>query len=61
MLRRAQRGTPFLQRHDLRLDLEFRPGTVDVRLNAAYTIYLGRSPSAVTPPAGWDGLARWVS
>ena len=42
-------------------DLEFRPGTVEAWLHAAYATYLGRSPSAMTPPAGWNGLARWVS
>jgi hypothetical protein len=42
-------------------DLEFRTGTVAAWLHAAYVTYLGRRPSAVTPPAGWDGLTRWVS
>jgi hypothetical protein len=42
-------------------DLEFRPGTVEAWLHAAYATHLGRSPSAVTLPVGWDGLARWVS
>lgn len=42
-------------------DLEFRPGTVEGWLHAAYVTHLGRSPSAVTPPADWDGLTRWVS
>ncbi|MGI8310060.1 plasmid pRiA4b ORF-3 family protein [Saccharopolyspora hattusasensis] len=42
-------------------DLEFRPGTIEAWLHAAYVTYLGRSPSAVTPPTAWDGLARWLS
>jgi hypothetical protein len=42
-------------------DLEFRPGTVEAWLHAAYATYLGRSPSPVTPPTGWDGLTRWVT
>ncbi len=42
-------------------DLEFRPGTVEAWLHAGYVTHLGRSPSAATPPAGWDGLTRWVS
>lgn len=42
-------------------DLKFRTGTVEAWLHAAYVTYLGRPPSAVTPPPGWDGLARWVS
>lgn len=41
-------------------DLEFRQGTVEAWLHAAYTTYLGRSPSA-TPPIGWDGLTRWMT
>lgn len=41
-------------------DLEFRQGTVEAWLHAAYATYLGRSPSA-TPPIGWDGLTRWVT
>jgi hypothetical protein len=42
-------------------DLEFRPGTVEAWLHTAYATYLGRKPSAVTLPAGWDGLTRWVT
>ncbi len=42
-------------------DLEFRPGTVEAWLHAAYVTYLGRSPSAVTPPATWGGLPRGLS
>jgi hypothetical protein len=42
-------------------DLEFRAGTVEAWLHAAYATYLGRSPSAATPPTGWDGLTRWVT
>jgi hypothetical protein len=42
-------------------DLEFRTGTVEAWLHGAYVTHLGRPPSPVTPPAGWDGLARWVS
>lgn len=42
-------------------DLEFRPGTVESWLHAAYVTYLGRSPSGVTPPSTWDGLTRWLS
>lgn len=41
-------------------DLEFRPGTVEAWLHAAYATYLGRSPSALTLPAGWDGLTNWM-
>ena len=40
-------------------DLEFRPGTVEAWLHAAYATYLGRSPSGLTMPAGWDGLTNW--
>lgn len=40
-------------------DLEFRAGTVEAWLHAAYLIYLGRKAPAVTPPTGWDGLAHW--
>lgn len=42
-------------------DLEFRPGTVEAWLHAAYVTYLGRRPSTPTPPAGWDGLTDWTS
>jgi hypothetical protein len=40
--------------------LEFRPGTVETWLHAAYVTHLVRSPSALTPPAGWDGLTDWA-
>jgi hypothetical protein len=39
-------------------DLEFRPGTVEGWLHAAYLTNLGRRPAAATPPAGWDGLSN---
>jgi hypothetical protein len=42
-------------------DLEFRPGTVEAWLHAAYVTHLGRKPPATTLPRGWDGLTRWVS
>lgn len=42
-------------------DLEFRPGTVEAWLHAAYVTYLGQPPSALTLPAGWDGLTNWTS
>jgi hypothetical protein len=42
-------------------DLEFRAGTVEAWLHAAYLTHLGRRPSDVTLPAGWAGLTRWVS
>jgi hypothetical protein len=43
-------------------DLEFRPGTVEAWLHAAYLRYLGRSsqPVPLRPP-GWGGLAHWRS
>jgi hypothetical protein len=41
-------------------DLEFRPGTVESWLHAVYATYLGRPPSALTLPAGWDGLSNWA-
>jgi hypothetical protein len=42
------------------VDLEFQPGTVEAWLHAAYLTYLGRDPTAVTPPAGWAGLSGWA-
>lgn len=42
-------------------DLEFGNGTVEAWLHAAYVTSLGRSPSALTLPAGWDGLTNWMS
>lgn len=39
-------------------DLEFRTGTVEPWLHAVYVTHLGWSPSAGTPPAGWDDLTR---
>ncbi len=42
-------------------DLEFRPGTVEAWLHAAYLTYLGRRHPAPTPPTGWDGLTGWGS
>lgn len=42
-------------------DLEFRSGTVEAWLHAAYVTYLGRSPSDLALPAGWDGLTNWLS
>jgi hypothetical protein len=42
-------------------DLEFRPGTVEAWLHAAYLGYLGRPSRQATRPAGWDGLDRWRS
>jgi hypothetical protein len=41
-------------------DLEFRHGTVEAWLHAAYATYLGRPPSELTLPAGWDGLTNWT-
>lgn len=41
-------------------DLEFRPGTVEAWLHAVYATYLGRKPSALTLPTGWDGLSNWA-
>jgi hypothetical protein len=40
-------------------DLEFRSGTVEAWLHAAYLSYLGRPYPVVTPPSGWDGLDHW--
>jgi len=40
-------------------DLEFRSGTVEAWLHAAYLSYLGRQYPVLTLPAGWDGLDRW--
>ncbi|MFL6124002.1 plasmid pRiA4b ORF-3 family protein [Actinophytocola sp.] len=40
-------------------DLEFREETVEAWLHAVYATYLGRPPSALTLPAGWDGLSNW--
>ncbi len=42
-------------------DLEFRSGTVEAWLHAAYLSYLGRRYPVLTLPAGWDGLDRWRS
>lgn len=42
-------------------DLEFRPGTVEAWLHAAYLCVLGRPYPTPTPPAGWDGLDHWRS
>jgi hypothetical protein len=42
-------------------DLEFRPGTVEAWLFAAYLAYLGKQPPELTTPTGWDRLARWRS
>ncbi|KAA2265407.1 plasmid pRiA4b ORF-3 family protein [Solihabitans fulvus] len=42
-------------------DLEFRPGTVDAWLHAAYLAHLGRQFQSVTRPGGWAGLDRWKS
>jgi hypothetical protein len=42
-------------------DLEFRSGTVEAWLHAAYLEYLGRQHPVVTPPPGWDGLGHWGS
>ena len=42
-------------------DLEFRSGTVEAWLHAAYLSYLGRQYPVVTPPPGWDGLGHWQS
>lgn len=42
-------------------DLEFRSGTVEAWLHAAYLSYLGRQYLVVTLPSGWDGLDRWRS
>lgn len=39
-------------------DLEFRSGTVEAWLHAAYLSYLGRQLPALTLPPGWDGLDR---
>jgi hypothetical protein len=39
-------------------DLEFRTGTVEDWLHAAYATNLGRPPSELTLPAGWDGLTN---
>jgi hypothetical protein len=41
-------------------DLEFRTGTVEAWLHAAYATYLGRPQSELTLPAGWDGLTNWT-
>jgi hypothetical protein len=42
-------------------DLEFRPGTVEAWLHAAYLTYLGRRHPTPTAPTGWDGLTGWGS
>jgi hypothetical protein len=42
-------------------DLEFRTGTVEAWLHAAYLSYLGRQHPTLTPPSGWDGLDHWRS
>lgn len=42
-------------------DLEFRPGTVEAWLQAAYLSYLGRRHPPLTPPADWAGLDHWRS
>jgi hypothetical protein len=42
-------------------DLEFRLGTVEAWLHAAYLGYLGRPSQQVTRPADWDGLDHWRS
>lgn len=39
-------------------DLEFRPGTVETWLHAAYLAYLGRQFQPVTRPAAWAGPDR---
>lgn len=42
-------------------DLEFRPGTVEAWLRAAYLSYLARQYPVLTLPADWDGLDHWRS
>jgi hypothetical protein len=42
-------------------DLEFRSGTVEAWLHAAYLLYLGRQSQQVTRPGDWAGLDRWTS
>lgn len=40
-------------------DLEFRSGTVEAWLHAAYLSYLGRQYPVLTPPSDWEGLDHW--
>jgi Plasmid pRiA4b ORF-3-like protein len=42
-------------------DLEFRPGTVEAWLHAAYLAYLGRPRQQVDRPVDWGGLDHWRS
>lgn len=42
-------------------DMEFRPGSVEAWLLAAYLTHIGQQPPTVVLPAGWAGLTRWVS
>lgn len=42
-------------------DLEFRPGTVEAWLHAAYLNYLGQRYPVLEPPSSWGGLDHWRS
>ncbi|HEX3780612.1 MAG TPA: plasmid pRiA4b ORF-3 family protein [Pseudonocardiaceae bacterium] len=42
-------------------ELEFRPGTAEAWLHAAYLGHLGRPSQPAIRPAGWNGLDHWRS